>query len=118
MNLKRIDGHQLSRKVGEEVIILGTISKVSSSGKNLQLKTTDHVLVNVALPEPVNTEVNGYVQVEGTVQSKSTIECSKYMLFPSSMTNDFDVEQYNQLLTILNLLGPKMWKMGEETTGS
>ncbi|XP_029046593.1 replication protein A 14 kDa subunit-like [Osmia bicornis bicornis] len=110
----RIDGFRLAQNVGGEVIILGTIEKKSSNGQNIELKTTDGVQVNVTLPEPLDFNAEGYIEVHGTLNSKSTMSCSSYVLFPPSMTEDFDSDQYNEMLTLLNILGPKKWMISDD----
>nr|XP_003707748.2 PREDICTED: replication protein A 14 kDa subunit-like [Megachile rotundata]XP_012151276.1 PREDICTED: replication protein A 14 kDa subunit-like [Megachile rotundata] len=117
MMKNRIDGHRLAQNVGELVILLGTVGKKSSNGKNIELKTTDGVAVNVTLPEPIDSNVEGYIEVHGTLNSKSTMACSSYILFPSSMTEDFDSDHYNEALSLLNVLGPRKWKISEDDTG-
>ncbi|XP_043522223.1 replication protein A 14 kDa subunit-like [Frieseomelitta varia] len=114
---KRIDGRRLGQNIGNQVILLGTIGKKSSNGKNLELRTTDGVQVNVTLPEPIDSEAEGYIEVHGTLQSSTTMNCSNYVVFPLSMTEDFDADQYSQLLVILNVLGPGKWKMSEDSKG-
>ncbi|XP_043264590.1 replication protein A 14 kDa subunit-like [Colletes gigas] len=117
MHKNRIDGRRLAQNIGEQVILLGTVGKKSSNGKNIELKTTDGVQVNVTLPEPIDGNADGYIEVHGTVHSKSTMACSNYILFPASMTENFDPEQYNEMMVILNVLGPKKWRMYEGDEG-
>ncbi|XP_076291778.1 replication protein A 14 kDa subunit [Lasioglossum baleicum] len=114
---KRIDGRRLAQNVGEQVILLGTVEKKSSNSKNIEIRTTDGVQVNVTLPEPIDGNAEGYVELHGTLHSKSTMACSNYILFPPSMTEKFDAEQYNDLMVILNVLGPRKWRMTEDNTG-
>ncbi|XP_076647689.1 replication protein A 14 kDa subunit [Halictus rubicundus] len=114
---KRIDGRRLAQNVGEQVILLGTVGKKSSNGKNIEIRTTDGVQVNVTLPEPIDGNAEGYIELHGTLHSKSTMACSNYILFPPSLTEKFDADQYNELMVILNVLGPGKWRMSEEDTG-
>ncbi|XP_043798351.1 replication protein A 14 kDa subunit-like [Apis laboriosa] len=102
---KRIDGRRLAQNIGEQVILLGTIGKKSSNGRNLELRTTDGVQVNITLPEPIDGNAEGYIEVHGTLQSKSTMNCSNYIVFPLSLTEEFDADQYNELMVILNIIG-------------
>ncbi|OAD62561.1 Replication protein A 14 kDa subunit [Eufriesea mexicana] len=114
---KRIDGRRLAQNIGEQVILLGTIGKKSSSGKNLELRTTDGIQVNVTLPDPIDSNAEGYIEVHGTLHSKSTMNCSNYIVFPPNMTENFGADQYNELMDILNVLGPEKWKKSEDDTG-
>ncbi|KAG7205794.1 hypothetical protein KM043_007739 [Ampulex compressa] len=114
---KRIDGRRLAQNVGEQVILLGTVANKSSNGKNIELKTTDGASVNVTLPEPLDSNVEGYLEVHGTLQSKSTMSCSSFVNFPVHMTDGFDVDQYNEMIVVLNVLGDKKWRMSENDAG-
>ncbi|KOX72417.1 hypothetical protein WN51_01516 [Melipona quadrifasciata] len=122
---KRIDGRRLGQNIGNQVILLGTIGKKSSNGRNLELRTTDGVQVNVTLPEPIDSEAEGYIEVHGTLQSSTTMYCSNYVLTYSCIVRQqkarkvfiTDTDQYNQLLIILNVLGPGKWKMTEDSEG-
>lgn len=114
---KRIDGRRLAQNIGEQVILLGTVGKKSSNGRSIELTTTDGVLVNVTLPEPIDGNPEGYIEIQGTAQSKSTVACSSYILFPASMTGKFQAEQYNELMVILNILGPKKWRISPDDSG-
>ncbi|KAI4473565.1 hypothetical protein M0804_015283 [Polistes exclamans] len=109
MAKERITGRYLSQKVGEEVILLGTISRKSSNGKSIELLTTDDIKVNVTLNEPLSGNDEGYIEVHGIAQSKSTISCNNYILFPSNITCTFEPSQYNDLCSVLHLLGNKKW---------
>ncbi|CAL7941082.1 unnamed protein product [Xylocopa violacea] len=117
MMKRRIDGRRLAQNIGEQVFLLGTIRNKSSSGQNLELVTTDGVQINVTLPKPIDGNAEGYIEVTGTLQSKCTMKCSNYIVFPPSITEDFDVEQYNEMMDILYILGPKKWRISEDDTG-
>lgn len=61
----------------------------SPNGMSIELTTTDNALINVTLPEPLNHDISGYVEVRGTVKSKSTLLCKNFVCFPSDMTKTF-----------------------------
>ncbi|XP_043500590.1 uncharacterized protein LOC122523089 [Polistes fuscatus] len=111
MAKERINGRYLPQKVGEEVILLGTISRKSSNGRGIELLTTDGIKVNVTLNEPLSGNDEGYIEVHGIAQSKSTISCNNYILFPSDLTCTFQPNQYNDLCSVLHLLGNKKWSI-------
>jgi len=77
----------------------------SPDGKSAEITTVDDTRINVAFPEPFDNDLSGYVEVHGTVKSKSTISCTNFVCFPSSMTEDFG-EQNN--FFIINLLKNKL----------
>ncbi|KAF7417818.1 hypothetical protein HZH68_000471 [Vespula germanica] len=117
MAKKRINGRYLGQNIGEEAILLGTINRKSSNGKNIELLTTDGVQVNVTLNEALDINAEGYIEIHGTVQSKGTMSCNSFILFPTSMTAKFQTNQYNDLLTVLNVLGTKKWMVSESDCG-
>lgn len=61
----------------------------NATGMSIEIATTDNALINVTLPEPLDNDVSGYIEIHGTVKSKSTLSCTNYVCFPSHMTNDF-----------------------------
>lgn len=63
--------------------------QVSSSGTGIELETTDKVLVNVNLPEPITEIAEGYIEVYGTAMSRSTISCKSYIIFPPELSDNF-----------------------------
>lgn len=113
----------------------------------MEMITTDNVTINVSLPEPLDGNPEGYIEVHGKPLSKTTISCDTYIHFPPSMSQDYgkilylficsdycsksifkgfkvlslifneifffsEASKYNELLTVLNVLGDKKWKMG------
>lgn len=49
----------------------------------------DNVPVNVNLPEPIDGNCEGYVEVYGTALSKSTVSCKRYVHFPPELSDNF-----------------------------
>lgn len=109
----------------------------NANGKNLEIETTDGVKVNVALQEPITDNIEGLVELHGTLQSKSTMlanccihfppEISKnmgklnFLLDRNSIFQNFspltDVKMYNELLSIKNVLGKNQWILNENDNG-
>ncbi|XP_033219782.1 replication protein A 14 kDa subunit-like [Belonocnema kinseyi] len=112
---KRIRGQDLPQNMGEVVILLGKVLSAGQDGKSVQIKTTDDVQVNVALPEPIDGNAEGYIEVSGTVKSKSTLSASSFTLFPPEMTENFSIDTYNEVLMLQNLLGDKKWRFSEDS---
>lgn len=54
-----------------------------------EITSTDDVRINVTFPEPLDNDASGYVEVHGTIKSKSTMSCTNFVCFPSSMIKDF-----------------------------
>ncbi|XP_046412669.1 replication protein A 14 kDa subunit-like [Neodiprion fabricii] len=113
---KRINGQLVSQHIGDQIILLGSINKINPSGTSMELKTSDNMIITVSLSEPIDSHLEGYIEVHGTVQSKSSISCSNFVRFPNEMTEKFDLEQYNDLILLSNTLGSNKWKMSETNT--
>lgn len=54
-----------------------------------EITTTDDARINVTFLEPLDSNESGYIEVRGTVKSKSTMACNNFICFPSKMTKDF-----------------------------
>ncbi|XP_058794725.1 uncharacterized protein LOC131666245 [Phymastichus coffea] len=114
VNAKRITGKQLTDYTTKDVILLGQIKKISSNGKGIEMSTTDNVLVNVNLPEPINEVAEGYIEVYGTAMSRSTVSCKSYIIIPPEMSDNFETDKYNALLSTLLVIESKKWKINAE----
>lgn len=115
--------------------------QISSSGTAVELLATDNVSVNVTLPEAIEGNCEGYLEVHGTAMSKSTVSCKLFVHFPPEMSENFgnilsssflsknilgilyvkflsicfaDAEKYNAFQLTLHALGDKKWKYGAE----
>ncbi|XP_015608775.1 replication protein A 14 kDa subunit [Cephus cinctus] len=106
----RCDAARLGQKIGEEVILLGKITHLSSSGKEAVIETTDHAKIHVAFLEPIDGHPVGYVEVHGKVESKSKILCENLVEFSDDAAADFDEEPYNEMVVTMNLLGNDKWE--------
>ncbi|XP_011693794.1 PREDICTED: uncharacterized protein LOC105453486 [Wasmannia auropunctata] len=96
----RILGKRLGQRIGQEAIVLGKITEKSSDGRSAELTTTDDARINVVFPEPLDNNIADYIEVHGTIKSKSTMSCSFFICFPSNMTKDFDANGYNTMLNV------------------
>nr|XP_033342634.1 uncharacterized protein LOC117229872 isoform X1 [Megalopta genalis] len=127
----RVNGRHLAQNVGEEVILLGTIRNKSSNGTNVEIMTMDGIQVNVTLSVPIDGNAEGYIELRGKLNSKSTMACSDYILLPSDVVDKFgkiilsslsilsigclnlivthaiiivDIHQYNHLVNLLKVM--------------
>ncbi|XP_023246087.1 uncharacterized protein LOC106638725 [Copidosoma floridanum] len=89
MPAKRIVGQHLSQNINSDVILLGQVKKVNSNGTGVELLTTDNVSVNVNLPEPIDGNCEGIIEVHGTAVSKSTVSGKSYVHFPPELSDNF-----------------------------
>ncbi|KAH0544234.1 uncharacterized protein LOC123274222 [Cotesia glomerata] len=100
-----IGGKHVAENVNENVVIEGYLTKLSSDGKNVELKTFDETKINVALNSPYSDEVSGIMQVFGTVTSKSTIAADTYCRFaPEEDEEAFDPEDHNDFMNVLKII--------------
>lgn len=45
--------------------------------------------MNVSLPEPIDGNHEGYIEVHGTALSKTTVSCKSFVPFPPEMCSNF-----------------------------
>lgn len=64
-------------------------SQRSSDGMSAEITTTDDTRINVTFSEPLDSDASGYIEVRGTVKSKSTMSCSNFICFSPNLTKDF-----------------------------
>ncbi|XP_012055741.1 PREDICTED: uncharacterized protein LOC105618821 [Atta cephalotes] len=103
----RILGKRLAQRIGQEAIVLGRITEKSSDSKSAEITTTDDARINVTFLEPFDN-TSGYIEVRGTVKSKSTMSCSSFVCFPPSMTKDFDSNGYNTMVNVRCAVGNQL----------
>ncbi|XP_017886430.1 uncharacterized protein LOC108628773 [Ceratina calcarata] len=104
----RITSQLTNKYIGKEVILLGTVRNKSSNGKNLEILSTDGGAINVTIPEPIDGNVEGYIEVHGILQSRTTMNCSRYIIFPPEISNEFDESAYKEMATLISLLGDRV----------
>ncbi|XP_011876709.1 PREDICTED: uncharacterized protein LOC105566917 [Vollenhovia emeryi] len=104
----RVLGKRLGQRVGQEAIVLGRITEKSSDGMNAEITTTDDAQINVTFPEPLDSNASGYIEVRGTVKSKSTMSCGNFVCFAPDVTKDFDVNSYNTMVNMRCAVGNQL----------
>jgi len=62
---------------------------VSPDGKSLTMQTTDDQVVTVNFHEPIDSTLDGWVEVHGLAKNKGTVAGESYYNLPSSITDDF-----------------------------
>lgn len=72
-----INGNLLSRFKGKNVSIFVKVDKLSNCGRSFIAKTTDDHDVTVALSEPLNTPIDGWVELIGIPTGADSIRCSE-----------------------------------------
>ncbi|XP_071561820.1 uncharacterized protein [Temnothorax nylanderi] len=108
MSDTRVLGKRLGQRVNQEAIVLGRITEKSSDGMSAEITTTDDARVNVTFLEPLTSDLSDYIEVHGTVKSKSTMSCSRVIYFPSDMSKDFDTNGYNTMMNMRCAVGNEL----------
>ncbi|XP_011633127.1 uncharacterized protein LOC105424541 isoform X1 [Pogonomyrmex barbatus] len=96
----RILGKRLGQRAGQEAIVLGKITEKSSDGMSAEITTTDDARINVTFHEPLDSNVSNYIEVRGTVKSRSTMFSNNFICFPPDMIKDFDANSYNKMVNV------------------
>ncbi|KDR16179.1 replication protein A 14 kDa subunit-like [Zootermopsis nevadensis] len=100
----RVNGVALARFMGKPVSIMGTVLNTHASGISVEIKTVDNLVVTVKMQEPLQEPLSGLVEFHGTVQGKNTVSSDFYISLPPEITENFDFEQYNEALTLMNTI--------------
>lgn len=64
-------------------------TQVSSDSKSVTMQTTDDQVVTVNFHEPIDSSLDGWVEVHGLAKDKGTVAGESYYNLPSSITDDF-----------------------------
>lgn len=72
-----VNGNLLRRFTDKRVSIIVDIQDIDSSGKILKGKTTDEQLIRVSLSEPVNSPIQGWVEIIGVPTGTDHIRCDE-----------------------------------------
>lgn len=72
-----VNGNLLRRFINQRVNIMVNINDIDSSGKILQGKTTDDQNICVTLFEPVNSPVDGWVEIIGVPTESNRVNCEE-----------------------------------------
>ncbi|XP_050430349.1 uncharacterized protein LOC126839230 isoform X2 [Adelges cooleyi] len=102
-----VNGSYLQKFVGKPITLIGSILKVNSNGMSVTLQSTDNQVVTATFHEPIDSCIDGWLEVHGFVQDKATISGDNYFNLPSSITNDFDKNQFDETVGLIsNLSNP------------
>ncbi|GFG38307.1 hypothetical protein Cfor_12189 [Coptotermes formosanus] len=56
------------------------------------------------MQQPLQEPVSGLVEFHGTVQGKNTVSSDFYLSFPPEFNKNFDSEQYNEGVILMNTI--------------
>ncbi|XP_015367746.1 PREDICTED: uncharacterized protein LOC107164432 [Diuraphis noxia] len=102
-----VNGSFLQKFTDKPVTLIGNVLKVSPDGKSVTMQTTDDHVVTVNFHEPIDSSLDGWVEVHGLAKDKGTVAGGSYYNLPSSITDDFDKSQFNEAVLLLcNLPNP------------
>lgn len=62
---------------------------MGSDGKSITLQTTDDQVVTVNFHEPIDSSLDGWVEIQGFAKNKGNVSGESYFNLPSSITDDF-----------------------------
>ncbi|XP_050690319.1 uncharacterized protein LOC126982342 [Eriocheir sinensis] len=94
----RVNGALLPMYAGQQVVLAGTVAQIDSSGSSLTVKASDGEMVKVTLPNPLQDNLEGMVEVHGVAQGKQVMAQS-VITFPQMQADDFDANLYNEAIT-------------------
>ncbi|VVC36312.1 Nucleic acid-binding, OB-fold,Replication factor A protein 3 [Cinara cedri] len=96
-----VNGSYLQKFIDKPVTFIGSVLKVASDSKSITLQSTDDQVVTVHFHEPIDSSLDGWVEVHGYAKSKGTIGGESYYNLPSSITNDFEKQQFNETVALI-----------------
>lgn len=71
------NGNLLRRFLNKKVNIMVNVENIDSSGKILTGKTTDNQTIQICLPDPVTSPVNGWIEVIGVPTGSDRVNCEE-----------------------------------------
>ncbi|XP_026813279.1 replication protein A 14 kDa subunit-like [Rhopalosiphum maidis] len=96
-----VNGSFLQKFANKPVTLIGNVLKVNPDGKSVTMQTTDDQVVTVNFHEPVESSLDGWVEVHGLVKDKGTVAGESYYNLPSSITDDFEKPQFNETVSLI-----------------
>lgn len=106
-----INGALMSLYEKKEAIMWGEVTSKAPNGRVITIKTPDNAYVRVELqnqPMP-DVEQGQWIQANGIVANKTTLNAKKVIVFPREYTQDMDTNAYNALVKIHQTHGLKYY---------
>ncbi|CAM1297704.1 RPA3 (predicted) [Pycnogonum litorale] len=97
----RINGSMMSDFHGKLVCLLGQVAGVDPNGMSFKLRACDGQIVTVQTSQAIQDNLEGMIEVVGTVTPRNTVMCTSYSAIPEEMTRDFDKASYNEAVQLL-----------------
>lgn len=98
MEAPRVNASMLSQYSGRLVCLVGNVTEISSTGREIKLMTSDQKIVRVNLADPLDEQLQGAVEVIGKVERDFSL--SGQRIVPYSV--DFDLNLYGEALSIIS----------------
>ncbi|XP_025204943.1 uncharacterized protein LOC112601499 [Melanaphis sacchari] len=96
-----VNGSFLQKFSNKPITLIGNVLKVSSDGKSVTMQATDDQVVTVNFHEPVDSSLDGWIEVHGLAKDKGTVAGESFYNLPSSITDDFDKSQFNETVSLI-----------------
>ncbi|XP_050531855.1 uncharacterized protein LOC126900287 isoform X2 [Daktulosphaira vitifoliae] len=96
-----VNSSYLQKSIGKPVALIGFVKKINSDSTSITIQTTDDQSVIVNFHEPIDSYVDGWLEIHGFFQDKGTVNGDAYFNLPSSITNDFDKYQFNETIKLM-----------------
>ena len=90
---------QTQRYMDKNVRLIGSIVKNSSD--SVEVNTGENVSVTVRFQSPLDEPLEGIIDVQGRLVSRSVVEADSYIILPPELTANFDLEMHSQAVTFI-----------------
>jgi len=110
-----INGALMKKYSSQQVRIwINIAGNTSTGGSKVQGTTTDDRIINVALAQPLNQPISGWIEVIGKPVDATTINCSEILVFEDDENNEpLDQNSHNHIIKVLENM-QNFYKTGEE----
>ncbi|KAK2167985.1 hypothetical protein NP493_1249g00033 [Ridgeia piscesae] len=98
---QRVNASMIPGLQGNGVCILGKAHHADPSGMSFRLTASDDQDVVVRMTEPLQEDIQGLVEVQGSVNERNEVVCQSYILFPGENTENFDMTLYNKAIQLM-----------------
>ncbi|XP_063851132.1 replication protein A 14 kDa subunit-like isoform X2 [Scylla paramamosain] len=105
----RVNGALLPMYTGQKVVLVGTVAQVDPSGSSLMVKASDGKMVMVTLPNPLQDNLEGVIEVHSVGQGQKVM-CQSYITFPQMQADKFDAALYDEALKLIQSVRDNPWK--------
>ncbi|XP_045125331.1 replication protein A 14 kDa subunit-like [Portunus trituberculatus] len=105
----RVNGALLPMYTGQKVVLVGTVEQIDPSGSSLMVKASDGKMVMVSLPNPLQENLEGVIEVHGVGQGQKVM-CQSYVTFPQMEPSAFDAQLYDEAIRLVQSVDGNPWK--------